>query len=171
MLAHLGALDRHLGPNMSQHSPKMTPRCQTNAILETTLSQHRQRQPPRCLSHPFQALQNYQKPKKTSSFSMFFTIWLITPKISKIIQNAFQNGAKLAILSTKSANIAPAWCHPGPSWRQDVLPEPSKPSSRGSPDRIFSHLGAQRVAKRLQDQPHGGIFMNFLRFGIHFLPF
>ena len=74
MLAHLGALDRHLGANMSQHSPKMTPRCQTDAILETTLSQHRQRQPPRCLSHPFQAPHKCKKTKKTEGVPMSSTL-------------------------------------------------------------------------------------------------
>ena len=36
ILAHLGALDRHHDANMSQHSLKMTPRCNKKAILETT---------------------------------------------------------------------------------------------------------------------------------------
>ena len=51
----------------------------------------------------------------------------------------------MAILGAKSANIAPSWRYPAPSCRQDGLLEPSKSSSRGSPDRIQSHFGMKMV--------------------------
>ena len=55
-----------------------------------------------------------------------------------MLQTVAQNGAKLAILVAKLANIAPSWRHPGRSWRQDGSQGASKWSSRGSPDRILS---------------------------------
>ena len=81
MLAHLGALDRHLGANMPQESLKMTPRCQTKYDLGANMEPTSAKIAPRCLRHHFQAPQKCRKPKKTYSFSMFFTLqpWCQSP--------------------------------------------------------------------------------------------
>ena len=71
----------------------------------------------------------------------------------KMIQNVAKNGAKLGILVAKLANIALSWRHLGRSWCQDGSQEASKWSSRGSPDRILGHLGAQNVPEQLQAPP------------------
>ena len=106
MLAHLGALDRHLGANMSQHSLKMTPRCQKNAILETILSQHRQRQPPRCLSHPFQAPQKCKKTKKTKTVFQCFSL---SRHGAKIHQKCSQNHSRSSQVESKMAVLPLSW--------------------------------------------------------------
>ena len=105
MLAHLGALDRHLGANMSQHSPKMTPRCQTNSILETTLSQHRRRQPPRCLSHPFQAPKSAKNQRKPEVFQCFS----LSSHGTKIDQKCSQNRLRSSQVESKMAILPLAW--------------------------------------------------------------
>ena len=62
-------------------------------------------------------------PRPSSRVVRFYTSALfakITPKIRKMNQDASQNAAKLAILGSKLANIAPSWNHFGPAWA--ILP-------------------------------------------------
>ena len=120
---HLASLVRHLGANMCNNLKQ-------KAFGETTSA----KTAPRCLSHTFPAPQKYQKPKKTSSFSKFFTLqpWCqnqpkMLPEPPQKLPSRFQNGNLAPILVHLMAYDGSSWrsCSPSclscsPSRRQHV---------------------------------------------------
>ena len=94
MLAHLGALVRHLGADMASDSNKIP-----------SSSQHHRRQPPRCLSHPFRAPQKCKKPKKTYGFQCFS----LSSHGTKIDQKCSQNRFRSSQVESKMAILPLAW--------------------------------------------------------------
>ena len=109
---------------------------------------------------------------KCCSVAHFYTSAIfakIALKIRKISQDASQTGAKLAILGSKLANIAPSWRHFGPTWA--IL------ATRCAPRRLQmepqmrsnSHLGPswrQEGPQSAPRQPRSSIFLN--HFGYDF---
>ena len=102
MLAHLGALDRHLGANMSQHSLKMTPRCQKNAILETT-------SPKTAPKMPQPPLPSTPKVPKTARKRLVFQCFSLSSHGTKIDQKCSQNRLRSSQVESKMAILPLAW--------------------------------------------------------------
>ena len=102
MLAHLGALDRHLGANMSQHSLKMTPRCKKNAILETTSLKTAPKMPqPHLPSTP--------KIPKTKENLWFFQSFSLSSHGAKINQKCSQNHPRSSQVESRMAVLLLSW--------------------------------------------------------------
>ena len=115
---------------------------------------------------------------KCCSVGRFYTSAIfakIALKIRNMTQDASQNGAKLTILGSKLANIAPSWRHFGPTWailatRRALRGLQIRPQMRSN-----SHLGPswrQEGPQSAPRQPRSSIFSNFLPIWIRFwMPF
>ena len=94
MLVHLGALGRHLGANMSQHTPKMRSKMRS-------WSQHGSKQCPRRFNKPLQPPRITKNHKKTL-FLMIFAIRPMCENAPKSKPNQAKIDPKSAKLTTKS---------------------------------------------------------------------
>ena len=107
MLAHLGALGRHLGAHMSQHRPKMTSKMRS-------WSQHRQKQCPRRLNKPPELARIAKNLDKYEVFSLFCYPTLV-PKCSQIDAKSSQNRPQNLQVEPQVAILAPVWANLGRS--------------------------------------------------------
>ena len=101
MLVHLGALGRHLGANMSQHTPKMRSKMRS-------WSQHGSKQCPRRLKKPLQPpriAKNLEKPKVFNDFCYPTHV----RKCSQIDAKSTQNRPQKRQVEHQVAILAPTW--------------------------------------------------------------
>ena len=115
MLAHLGALGRHLGANMSQHRPKMRSKMRS-------WSQHRPKRPPRRLNRPPEPRRIAKNLVKYDVFLLF----LLSDPCGKMVPKSTPNLPKIAPKTSKVepqvAILAPTWAKLGRSGANFTLP-------------------------------------------------
>ena len=150
MLAHLGALGRHLGAHMSQHTPKIRSQMRS-------WSQHSQNQCPRRLNKPRIA----KKQKNTKFFSLF----LLSDPCAKMLPNRRQidpkstpkppSGASSRHLSANMGQLGPPLLHLnaplprlGRTWatisreiRSQISPKTPQATPRPPKPRFWTILG------------------------------
>ena len=101
MLVHLGALGRHLGANMSQHTPKMRSKMRS-------WSQHGSKQCPRRLKKPLQPPIITKNHKKPQVFH-YFCYPTHVRKCSQIDAKSTQNRPQKHQVEHQVAILAPTW--------------------------------------------------------------
>ena len=107
MLVHLGALGRHLGANMSQHTPKMRSKMRS-------WSQHGSKQCPRRLNKPLQPPRIAKNLKKPKVFH-YFCYATHVRKCSQIDQKSTKNRPQKLQVEHQVAILAPTWANLGRS--------------------------------------------------------
>ena len=156
MLVHLGALGRHLGANMSQHTPKMRSKMRS-------WSQHGSKQCPRRLNKPLQPpriTKNLKQPKVFNDFCYPTHV----RKCSQIDAKSTQNRPPNLQVEPQVAILAPTWANLGRSCSNLLLPYPVL----GVPRRQFPEKSEAKFRQRRPKPPKDPPNLDFARFWVGF---